>query len=69
WVPAVPPPAQPARFWPESPAGTTGVLDTDSSLSAVERRQLRISLMANQALGAEWRAGGLRLGFLRFELK
>ncbi|MEU5313834.1 methyltransferase domain-containing protein [Streptomyces sp. NPDC021562] len=58
-----------APFWEESTAWTKAVLETDSGLSAVERRQLRISLMANQALGAEWRAGGLRLGFLRFELK
>ncbi|WP_236710871.1 methyltransferase domain-containing protein [Streptomyces sp. 150FB] len=58
-----------APFWDESAAWTKAVLDTDSSLSAVARRQLRISLMANQAVGAEWRAGGLRLGFLRFELK
>ncbi|MFE7568917.1 SAM-dependent methyltransferase [Streptomyces sp. NPDC057539] len=56
-------------FWDESAAWTKAVLDSDSSLSAVDRRQLRISLLANQALGAEWRAGGLRLGFLRFELK
>lgn len=56
-------------FWEESAAWTKAVLDSDSSLSAVERRQLRISLMANQALGAEWQAGGLRLGFLRFELE
>ncbi|MEV6423518.1 methyltransferase domain-containing protein [Streptomyces sp. NPDC051662] len=56
-------------FWEESAAWTKAVLDSDSSLSAVDRRQLRISLMANQALGAEWQAGGLRLGFLRFELK
>jgi tocopherol O-methyltransferase len=55
-------------FWEESAAWTKAVLDGDSSLSAVERRQLRISLMANQALGIEWQAGGLRLGFLRFEL-
>lgn len=56
-------------FWDESAAWTKAVLDSDSSLSAVDRRQLRISLMANQTLGKEWRAGGLRLGFLRFELK
>ncbi|MFB8352808.1 methyltransferase domain-containing protein [Streptomyces niveus] len=56
-------------FWEESAAWTKAVLDSDSSLSAVDRRQLRISLMANQALGTEWQAGGLRLGFLRFELK
>ncbi|MEU4805006.1 methyltransferase domain-containing protein [Actinosynnema sp. NPDC023587] len=55
-------------FWEESTAWTKAVLDGDSSLSAADRRQLRISLMANQALGAEWQAGGLRLGFLRFEL-
>ena len=56
-------------FWEESAAWTKAVLDSDSSLSAVDRRQLRISLMANQALGVEWQAGGLRLSFLRFELK
>ncbi|MFJ2193593.1 SAM-dependent methyltransferase [Kitasatospora sp. NPDC087861] len=56
-------------FWEESTAWTKAVLDSDSSLSAVDRRNLRISLMANQALGAEWQAGGLQLGFLRFELK
>nr|BBC27540.1 methyltransferase [Streptomyces sp. RI18] len=56
-------------FWEESTAWTKAVLDSDSTLSAVDRRQLRISLMANQALGAEWQAGGLRLGFLRFERK
>lgn len=56
-------------FWDESAAWTKAVLDSDSSLSAVDRRQLRISLLANQALGKEWQAGGLRLGFLRFELK
>lgn len=56
-------------FWEESVAWTKAVLDGDSSLSPVERRQLRISLLANQALGAEWQAGGLRLRFLRFELK
>ncbi len=55
-------------FWEESAAWTKATLDNGSSLSAVDRRQLRISLMANQALGAEWRAGGLQLGFLRFEL-
>jgi SAM-dependent methyltransferase len=58
-----------APFWDESAAWTKAVLDTDTSLSAVERRQLRISLMANQAQGIEWRAGGLRLCFLRFEKK
>lgn len=58
-----------APFWDESAAWTKAVLDSDNSLSAVERRQLRISLLANQAQGAEWRAGGLRLGFLRFELR
>ncbi|WP_308343320.1 methyltransferase domain-containing protein [Streptomyces sp. MK37H] len=56
-------------FWEESAAWTKAVLDSDSSLSPVDRRNLRISLLANQALGAEWGAGGLRLGFLRFELK
>jgi tocopherol O-methyltransferase len=58
-----------APFWEESTAWTKAVLDSDSSLSPVDRRQLRISLLANQALGAEWRDGGVRLGFLRFELK
>ncbi|MFC9431851.1 SAM-dependent methyltransferase [Streptomyces sp. NPDC056987] len=61
--------AETAPFWEESAAWTKAVLDSDNSLSAVDRRQLRISLMANQAQGAEWKAGGLRLGFLRFELK
>ncbi|MET9558115.1 methyltransferase domain-containing protein [Streptomyces sp. NPDC006645] len=61
--------AETAPFWEESAAWTKAVLDSDSSLSPVERRQLRISLMANQAVGNEWKAGGLRLGFLRFELK
>ncbi len=56
-------------FWDESAAWTKAVLDSDSSLSAVARRQMRISLLANQALGTEWKAGGLKLGFLRFELK
>ncbi|MFC8824615.1 SAM-dependent methyltransferase [Streptomyces sp. NPDC057137] len=56
-------------FWEESAAWTKALLESDNSLSAVDRRQLRISLMANQALGTEWQAGGLRLGFLRFELK
>lgn len=56
-------------FWEESAAWTKAVLDSDSSLSAVDRRQLRISLMANQAQGIEWQAGGLQLGFLRFELR
>lgn len=54
-------------FWEESAAWTKAVLDSDDSLSAVARRQLRISLLANQAQGAEWRSGGLKLGFLRFE--
>ena len=58
-----------APFWEESAAWTKALLDSDNSLSPVDRRQLRISLLANQALGAEWRAGGVRLGFLRFELK
>lgn len=58
-----------APFWDESAAWTKAVLDTDDSLSATERRQLRISLMANQAQGIEWRAGGLSLSFLRFEKK
>ncbi|MET8976713.1 methyltransferase domain-containing protein [Streptomyces sp. NPDC004539] len=58
-----------APFWDESTAWTKAVLDGDESISAVERRNLRISLMANQALGTEWRAGGLKLGFLRFEKK
>ncbi|MFG7945393.1 SAM-dependent methyltransferase [Streptomyces cacaoi] len=58
-----------APFWDESTAWTRAVLDGDESLSAVDRRNLRISLLANQALGAEWRAGGLKLGFLRFEKK
>jgi len=58
-----------APFWEESAAWTKAVLDSDSSLSPVDRRQLRISLLANEALGAEWQAGGVRLGFLRFELK
>ncbi|MFF5563407.1 SAM-dependent methyltransferase [Streptomyces sp. NPDC012623] len=61
--------AETAPFWDESAAWTKAVLDTDSSLSPVERRQMRISLLANQALGTEWQAGGVRLGFLRFELK
>ncbi|MFB6952201.1 methyltransferase domain-containing protein [Streptomyces niveus] len=56
-------------FWEESAAWTKAVLDSDDTLSAVARRQLRISLLANQALGTEWQAGGLRLGFLRFELR
>ncbi|MEU0134831.1 methyltransferase domain-containing protein [Streptomyces sp. NPDC006296] len=60
--------AETAAFWDESAAWTKAVLDSDDSLTAVERRQMRISLLANQAQGAEWRAGGLRLGFLRFEL-
>lgn len=60
--------AETAPFWDESAAWTKAVLDTDTSLSPVDRRHLRISLMANQAQGAEWRAGGLRLSFLRFEL-
>ena len=58
-----------APFWEESAAWTKALLDSDNSLGPVDRRQLRISLLANQALGAEWRAGGVRLGFLRFELK
>ncbi|MFF7551479.1 SAM-dependent methyltransferase [Streptomyces olivaceus] len=58
-----------APFWEESAAWTKAMLETDGSLSPVDRRQLRISLLANQALGAEWQAGGMRLGFLRFELK
>ncbi|MEU8705498.1 methyltransferase domain-containing protein [Streptomyces sp. NPDC048565] len=58
-----------APFWEESAAWTKAALDSDSSLSPVDRRQLRISLLANQALGTEWQAGGVRLGFLRFELK
>ncbi|MET8555563.1 methyltransferase domain-containing protein [Streptomyces sp. NPDC004959] len=61
--------AETAPFWEESAAWTKAMLDTDDSLSPVDRRQLRISLLANQALGAEWQAGGVRLGFLRFELK
>lgn len=61
--------AETAPFWEESAAWTKAVLDSDSSLSAVARRQMRISLLANQAQGDEWRAGGLKLGFLRFELK
>jgi tocopherol O-methyltransferase len=61
--------AETAPFWDESAAWTKAVLDSDDSLSAVARRQLRISLMANQAVGDEWKAGGLRLGFLRFELE
>lgn len=61
--------AETAPFWEESAAWTQAVLDSDTGLSAVERRQMRISLLANQAQGAEWRAGGLQLGFLRFEKK
>lgn len=61
--------AETAPFWEESAAWTQAVLDSDNGLSAVERRQMRISLLANQAQGAEWRAGGLKLGFLRFEKK
>lgn len=61
--------AETAPFWEESAAWTQAVLDCDNGLSAVERRQMRISLLANQAQGAEWRAGGLKLGFLRFEKK
>ncbi|MFS8202437.1 methyltransferase domain-containing protein [Streptomyces sp. CWNU-52B] len=61
--------AETAPFWEESAAWTKAILDNDSTLSSVDRRQLRISLLANQALGTEWRAGGVRLGFLRFELK
>jgi tocopherol O-methyltransferase len=60
--------AETAPFWDESAAWTQAVLDTDDTLSTAERRRLRISLMANRAQGAEWRAGGLRLAFLRFEL-
>ncbi|ATL86018.1 D-alanyl-D-alanine carboxypeptidase [Streptomyces malaysiensis subsp. malaysiensis] len=56
-------------FWEESAAWTKAVLDSDDSLSPVDRRNLRISLLANEALGAEWGAGGVRLGFLRFEKK
>ena len=59
--------AETVPFWEESAAWTKAVLDTDDSLSPVERRRLRISLMANQAQGVEWQAGGLKLGFLRFE--
>ncbi|MEV7086116.1 methyltransferase domain-containing protein [Streptomyces sp. NPDC093085] len=61
--------AETLPFWEESAAWTKAVLESDTGLSPVERRQLRISLLANQALGTEWGAGGLRLGFLRFELK
>lgn len=61
--------AETAPFWDESTAWTKAVLDNDDNLTPVERRNLRISLMANQALGTEWRAGGLKLGFLRYELK
>jgi tocopherol O-methyltransferase len=61
--------AETAPFWEESAAWTKASLDSDSGLSAVERRQMRISLLANEAQGAEWRAGGLQLGFLRFEKK
>jgi tocopherol O-methyltransferase len=61
--------AETAPFWDESAAWTKVVLDSDNSLSAVERRQMRISLLATQAQGNEWRAGALKLGFLRFEKK
>ncbi|MGI5500733.1 SAM-dependent methyltransferase [Lentzea sp. CA-135723] len=61
--------AETAPFWDESAAWTQAGLDDDHTLSAVERRQMRISLLANRALGAEWKAGGLKLGFLRFEKK
>ncbi|WP_394620634.1 SAM-dependent methyltransferase [Lentzea sp. JNUCC 0626] len=61
--------AETAPFWDESAAWTQAGLDHDHGLSAVERRQMRISLLANRALGAEWKAGGLKLGFLRFEKK
>ncbi|GHH34810.1 SAM-dependent methyltransferase [Lentzea cavernae] len=61
--------AQTLPFWEESAAWTKAVLDGDSGLSPVERRRLRISLLANQAQGLEWQAGGLQLGFLRFEKK
>ncbi|MEV6237512.1 methyltransferase domain-containing protein [Lentzea sp. NPDC051838] len=61
--------AETAPFWDESAAWTRAVLDSDNGLSAVERRNMRISLLANEAQGAEWRAGGLSLSFLRFEKK
>lgn len=61
--------AQTAPFWQDSIAWTRAKLSPgrDAGLGAVERRRLRISLAVHRDLYREWRSGGMRQAFLRFE--
>ncbi|MCC2280891.1 class I SAM-dependent methyltransferase [Streptomyces sp. ET3-23] len=56
-------------FWQESIAWTRALLDGPGSenLDSEERRRLRISLIVHHALEREWKSGGMRQAFLRFE--
>lgn len=61
--------AQTAPFWQDSIAWTRAMLSPgrEPGLGPVERRRLRISLSVHQDLAEEWRSGGIRQAFLRFE--
>ncbi|MBT2488053.1 class I SAM-dependent methyltransferase [Streptomyces sp. ISL-96] len=61
--------AEATPFWQESIAWTRAMLDGDGSekIDSVERRRLRVSLAMQYALEAEWKSGGMRQAFLRFE--
>jgi tocopherol O-methyltransferase len=61
--------AQVTPFWEEGIAWTKAKLDPrrGPELDIAERRRLRISLAVHHDLLAEWRSGGMRQAFLRFE--
>jgi tocopherol O-methyltransferase len=58
-----------APFWLDSIAWTRAKLSPEryAGLDQVERRRLRISLAVHHDLYQEWRSGGMRQAFLRFE--
>ncbi|MEK2476033.1 class I SAM-dependent methyltransferase [Streptomyces noursei] len=61
--------AQATPFWRESIDWTRATLDGLGSerIDSPERRRLRISLAMQHELEAEWKSGGMRQAFLRFE--
>ncbi|MER6045938.1 methyltransferase domain-containing protein [Streptomyces sp. NPDC001793] len=61
--------AETTPFWRESIDWTRAVLDDQGSetIDSRERRRLRISLAMQHQLEAEWKSGGMRQAFLRFE--
>ncbi len=61
--------AETTPFWRESIDWTRAALDGHGSeqIDSPERRRLRISLAMQHELEAEWKSGGMRQAFLRFE--